>query len=364
MAGSPSRPTAQADTLESPRGFLAFVRDFHNKTILLRLGDWIIVTYGVIAGLAFFVGASTMTWYMAMLGTDPGTMAAVYIFFTLPSILMVSRLTSILLEWRELFRKPMQTLLKPGYMLHGGIFGGMMAMAGYALLGGPSLLSQLDAAGFAMPLGEAICRLGCYVYGCCWGKPTASRFGVAYTSPHSKVLRFQPELHNVKIHPAQIYALTAHLVQFTIFYALLPYKLFDGMFAALYLVTHPMIRFMLERFRQDDRGKLGRWTHTNIYSLVMAGLGLLAFAWGASPLGTNVAIDVHFRYIHTLASGALPYFVVCFLAATAAFGVHFKAVGSWISKPSGGVGANVDELAMGAHGRDDDCAEPPAPAKP
>lgn len=356
MAGTSPHPSAEA--IAAPRGLVAFLRDFHNKTILFRAGDWIIVTYGVIAGLAFFAGASTMTWYMAMVGQSPAAMAAFWVFFTLPAILMVSRLTSIMLEWRELFKRPMQTLLKPGYMLHGGIFGGMLAMLVYSLIGGPGLLSMLDSAGFAMPLGEAICRLGCYVYGCCWGKPTDSRFGVAYTSPHSKVLRFRPELQGVKIHPTQIYALTAHLVQFTIFYALLPYKLFDGMFAALYLITHPIIRFALERFRQDDRGKVGRWTHTNIYSLMMIGMGLLVVAWGSSSLGTNVAIDVHYRYVHTVASGALPYFALVFLAATAAFGVHFKAVGSWISKPSGGVGANVDELAMGAHRRDDDCPKP------
>ena len=193
---------------------MGFLRDFHNKTILFRIGDWIIVTYGVLAGIAFLIGFTTATWYMAMLGHDPAAIAAMFLFFVIPSILMVSRLTSILLEWRELFRKPMQTLLKPGYMLHGGIFGGMMAMFGYSVASGTSMPSLFDAAGFAMPLGEAICRLGCYVYGCCWGKPTGSNFGVSYTSVHSKVVRFRPDLHGVKIHPAQIYALTAPLIQF------------------------------------------------------------------------------------------------------------------------------------------------------
>jgi prolipoprotein diacylglyceryltransferase len=356
MAGITPQPTTPAaDTIVSPpRGVMAFLRDFHNKTILLRVGHWIIVTYGLIAGIAFFVGFTTMTWYMAMVGSDPSVIAAYYIFFQLPAILMVSRLTSILLEWRELFRRPMQTLLKPGYMLHGGIFGGMLAMLGYSMVGGAPLLALLDSAGFAMPLGEAICRLGCYVYGCCWGKPTASRFGVAYTSPHSKVIRFRPELQGVKIHPTQIYALTAHLVQFTIFYALLPYKMFDGMFAALYLITHPMIRFALERFRQDDRGKVGSWTHTHIYAFVMIGLGLMCVAWGLSSAGTNIAINVHFRYVHTLmTTDAVPYYVLAFVAATAAFGVHYKNVGSWISKPSGGVAANVHELSMGATTRDE-----------
>ncbi|MFY0535304.1 prolipoprotein diacylglyceryl transferase [Nannocystis pusilla] len=340
--------------LEAPRtGLLAFLRDFHNKTILFRAGDWIFVTYGMIAGFAFLVGVSTATWYMGMVGADTAQTAAFYLFFAIPSILMVSRLTSILLEWRELFRKPLQTLLKPGYMLHGGIFGGMMAFAGYSLFTNISLLALLDAAGFCMPLGEAICRLGCYVYGCCWGRPTDSRFGVAYTSPHSKVVRFRPDLQGVKIHPTQLYALTAHLIQFTIFYALLPFKVFDGMFAALYLITHPIIRFALERFRQDDRGQVGRWTHTNIYSLMMIGFGLLVLVFGLASDASNLPINLQLRYVHVIGNtSSIAYFVFIFLAACAAFGVHYKSVGSWLSKPSGGVKVDINEMGLGANDRD------------
>lgn len=361
MAGTSSNSTVRAPEHERLHsapvggGLMGFLRDFHNKTILFRIGDWIFVTYGLIAGIAFFFGFSTTVWYLAMLGEDPAVTAAVCLFFVIPSVLMVSRVTSILLEWRELFRRPLQTLLKPGYMLHGGIFGGVLAMAGYSMAGGPSLPQLLDGLGFAMPLGEAICRLGCFVYGCCWGKPTNSRFGVRYTSLHSKVVRFQPELQGVKIHPTQIYALTAHLIQFTLFYMLLPYKAFDGMFGALYLITHPMIRFVLETFRQDDRGKLGKLTHSNIYSLMMMGIGLLVLAYGMSSSATNLPIDVHFRYIHTITNGqALAFCTLTFFVAAAAFGAHYRNVGSWLSKPSGGVAAQVDELSLGASARDAD----------
>jgi prolipoprotein diacylglyceryltransferase len=353
MAGTTPNSTVHAEPLR-PGGLLGFLRDFHNKTILFRVGDWIFVTYGLLAGIAFFFGFTTTVWYMAMLGVDPAMMAAVCLFFVIPSILMVSRVTSILLEWRELFRRPLQTLLKPGYMLHGGIFGGILAMLGFSFASGMPFPSLLDAMGFAMPLGEALCRLGCFVYGCCWGKPTDSRFGVRYTSLHSKVIRFQPHLQGVKIHPTQIYALTAHLIQFTIFYALLPYKAFDGMFAALYLITHPMIRFVLERFRQDDRGKLGKLTHSNIYSFIMIGIGLMVLAFGLSSSGTNMPINVQYRFIHTIGSGTtLVYCVLTFFVAAAAFGLHYKAVGSWLSKPSGGVTAQVAELSMGAAARND-----------
>ncbi|MBL8971034.1 MAG: prolipoprotein diacylglyceryl transferase, partial [Myxococcales bacterium] len=127
-----------------------------------------------------------------------------------------------------------------------------------------------------------------------------------------------------------------------------------GMFAALYLITHPMIRIVLERFRQDDRGKVGKLTHSNIYSFIMIALGLMVLAYGLSSAGTNMPINVHYRFIHTIGSGTtLIYCVLTFFAAAAAFGVHYKAVGSWLSKPSGGVAPQVAELSMGAAARND-----------
>ena len=43
----------------------------------------------------------------------------------LPAAVLVGlRAFSVMLEWRELFRRPLATLVKPGYMLHGGIAGG------------------------------------------------------------------------------------------------------------------------------------------------------------------------------------------------------------------------------------------------
>jgi hypothetical protein len=204
-----------------------------------------------------------------------------------------------------------------------------------------------------MPLGEAICRLGCYVYGCCWGKPTGSRFGVCYTSPHAKVVRCRPDLQGVKIHPAQIYALTAHLIQFTIFYMLLPYKAFDGMFAGLYLITHPIIRVIHERFRQDDRGELvGGLTHTNVYSGIQVLFGVLIMVIGAS-VGHNAAVDMQVRFVHTITRpDAVPYIIGTWFVAAMAFGVHYKKVGSWMNNQgSGGSGANVDEMSMGASER-------------
>ena len=41
---------------------MGFLRVFHNMSMLFRIGEWIIVTYGVLAGLAFLIGFATATW--------------------------------------------------------------------------------------------------------------------------------------------------------------------------------------------------------------------------------------------------------------------------------------------------------------
>ena len=334
-------------------GLAGFLRDwvlgFHNRTILFRVGNWIFTTYAFLAAAAFFAGFAGSLWYDAMAGQDVVLMAKLYLFIVVPCVLVGLRVFSILLEWRELFRRPLATIVKPGYMLHGGIAGGVVALMMISSMTGIPFLRLLDAPALAVPLGEAIARLGCYVYGCCWGRPTTSRFGVRYTSSDSKVVRCAPHLHNVKIHPAQLYALVVYLGMFAVMYASLPYLPFDGALAAGYFIGHSAIRLSLEYFRQDDRGRLwGRLTHTNFYAGLMIAAGLLML-WYGSQYSVRVPLDLSVRFVHVLGDASvIPWIAMIGLVFGFAYGVHYKKVGSWISSPSGGMKPNVDELSMGA----------------
>jgi prolipoprotein diacylglyceryltransferase len=237
-------------------------------------------------------------------------------------------------------------------MLHGGIAGGTIALLAISSMTGIPFLRLLDAPALSLPLGEAIARLGCYVYGCCWGRPTTSRFGVRYTSAESKVVRCAPHLHNVKIHPAQLYALVIYLAMFAAMYAALPYMPFDGALTAAYFIGHSAIRLSLEYFRQDDRGRLwGRLTHTNFYSFLAIAAGVVILVYGSS-YSAHAPLDMSVRFVHVLSDAAvMPWVCMIGLVFGFAYGVHYKKVGSWITSPSGGMKPNVDELSMGAVSR-------------
>jgi len=329
-----------------------WVLDFHNRTVLFRIGNWIFTTYAFLAAAAFATGFSVSLWYSAMIGLDAIYIAKLYLFIIVPMVLVGLRSFSIMLEWRELFRHPIQTLIKPGYMLHGGILGGVVGMATISWMAGIPVMKLLDGPSLAMPLGEAIARLGCYVYGCCWGRPTTSWWGVRYTSPESKVVRFAPHLQNVKIHPAQLYALVIYLGMFVVFYAALPYVPFDGFLSGCYLIGHSVVRYSLEFFRQDDRGKLwGKFTHTNLYSAAMVFGGVFCLVVGAMG-GSPINPDMSVRLTHVVGDPAIfPWVAMYGLVFGFAYGVHYGKVGSWLTKPSGGMKPNVDELSMGAVAR-------------
>jgi prolipoprotein diacylglyceryltransferase len=350
--------THEHEVAQEKLGFIRrWILDFHNRTVLFRLGNWVFTTYAFLAGLAFFAGFGASLWYDAMVGTDPVLLARLYLFLVVPGVLVGLRIFSIMLEWRNLFRHPIKTIIKPGYMLHGGIAGGAVALYAISQMIGVPFLRLIDAPAFGLCLGEAIARLGCYVYGCCWGRPTNSRFGVRYTSKDSKVVRCAPHLANVKIHPAQLYALVIYLVVFAAFYAVLPLMPFDGAMTATYVILHSVIRLSLEYFRQDDRGKLwGKLTHTNFYSIVMIMVGCVILGYGIT-YSAPVDADLSIRFIHVLSNPQLlPWLLLYGVVFGFAYGVHYRKVGSWLEKPSAGMDSNVNELSMGAAARMEDAA--------
>lgn len=313
--------------------------NLHNRPMLGRIGPWVIASYGPAMGLTFFLGFSAALCIDAYTGQDPLTKLEFYLFVTFPMILLGARAASVLLEWRELKTAPLQTLIKPGYMLQGGIFGAVFSLVGYAWWNGEDVLRLMDAGAFAMPLGEALGRVGCHLYGCCWGRRKSSGWTVVYTHDAAKVCRCRPDLQQQGLHPAPLYATIVYGSLFVAFIATLPAIEHAGVLTALYLTLHPIGRVILERFRDDDRGKLaGGVTHSNAYSGIMFSGGVAAavavwtgysgaFRPATVTLSLSEALDVVWG--QPLVLGLL---FALSTGAFMAFGVHYKQIGSWLGR--------------------------------
>lgn len=100
-----------------------------------------------------------------------------------------------------------------------------------------------------LPLGHAIARIGCFMAGCCWGRPTDLPWGVHI--PH--LARNPHPMSNNAIHPTQIYEFFLNVFNFIFLMVVLRKKKYGGQIVSLFCINYGIIRFIMEYLRADVR---------------------------------------------------------------------------------------------------------------
>jgi phosphatidylglycerol:prolipoprotein diacylglycerol transferase len=114
----------------------------------------------------------------------------------------------------------------------------------------------------AVPLILAVQRVGCFINGCCYGKPTGLPWAVHYepgTSAYNHYLAsglVQPgDAVSCGIHPAQLYTLAGALLVFLILFRFRDTWKSPGGRALFGIILLMALRFTMEFFRESDFGK-------------------------------------------------------------------------------------------------------------
>jgi len=146
-------------------------------------------------------------------------------------------------------------------ILLGGILLGFIA-----LLTGKYVLkirqNILDAFAIVVPLGFAIQKMGCFLNGCCYGKPTALPWGVqypVYSLPHydQSGLIGAGDLLSPHLHPVQIYEMAgAMLVAFIVYKTRKSWKV-NGSLFLFSILSYGILRFLTEFFRDIPAHTVG-----------------------------------------------------------------------------------------------------------
>jgi len=101
-------------------------------------------------------------------------------------------------------------------------------------------------------------RLGCFMNGCCYGKPTRVPWGF-YSHKSASVSHLYATTH-----PTQLYSAAAALAIFLIMWRLRLRARFQGQVALVSLLLYPIARFAIEYFRADPRGM---WRFFGLFTL-------------------------------------------------------------------------------------------------
>ncbi len=247
--------------------------------ILFHIGSFELASYGLMTALAYLVASWYLYKRLSYIQLDKDTFWNI-IFVAFISALLGSKLLYLILSWQDLgssFAQRATNALhsfRYGFVFFGGAITAIVALLCYLKKKHLPILKTADFFIVALPLGHAIGRIGCFLAGCCHGKPTDLPWGVAFTDPHSLVAH---EYIGVHLHPTQLYEVMLNLILFFILQLLYkkPHK--KGTILIAYMIGYACLRFGVEFFRGDYRG--GFWwglSPSQLISLSTAAIAILS----------------------------------------------------------------------------------------
>jgi len=241
--------------------------------VLFQIGSLTIYSYGVLAAVGFLVGLWLAYRQAPRAGLNAHRVWNLGVYGILVALL-VSKIWLIFSAWDYYIAHPaeifsMATFQSAG-TFYGGILGGILWVVLYTHFQKMPLLAVLDVAAAPVALGHAIGRVGCFVAGCCYGKPTSLPWGVTFTSPVAERIAGTP-LH-VSLHPTQLYEAAAEFLNLVLLVWLGSRQRFTGQLIGAYFILYGVERGTIEFFRGDPGRTMMFHDAVSMMQIVSVGL--------------------------------------------------------------------------------------------
>ena len=169
---------------------------------VLQVGFLHVRSYGLMLAIAFLAGTWLGLKEARRLGLDPDRLVTVILVTLVASVLGARAL--YVLEHVEEFRRQWGNVLavwQGGLTLYGGVVAGTAAGLIAARRLGMPIWTVADALAPSVALGTMFGRVGCFLNGCCYGRPTHLPWGVVYPPDSFPGLEFGDQ----PLHPSQLY---------------------------------------------------------------------------------------------------------------------------------------------------------------
>jgi phosphatidylglycerol---prolipoprotein diacylglyceryl transferase len=281
-----------------------------------------IYSYGVMLGLSLVVG-----WYLTLRlaerdGLPKETMANCYVVTALAAI-VGSRVLYIVTNLSEFDTVASYFAMRRGGLVaYGGFLGGYVGSWLYLKWSKINLMPWADVAVPSLASGLLITRIGCYLFGCDFGKPLGAsapqwlqKLG---TFPHWAEGTLEHGdgspawVHQIQhyalsrdavaanpVHPTQIYESLVGLALLALLLWQRKHQKFRGQVFMVFAFGYGFLRFLIEMVRDDaERGLYG--PHLGEHVLIPGALAIFALAYALSF--ANSIENVQFRRLTQILS--------------------------------------------------------------
>lgn len=238
----------------------------------IHIGPITFHVYGLMIAIGYFLALQLCDVRAGKKGLNKDVVFDIFIGAVVGG-LIGTRLVYYLVSIPEILKNP--SILwdfSHGYVVYGGILGGILAGMLVCKIRKVRFLPYFDLVMPAVAMAQGFGRIGCWFAGCCYGKETDLPIGFTYhTSQIAPV--------GVKLMPTQILSSLGDFLIFAILILFAKKQRKDGSVAGLYLVLYGIGRFLIEFLRNDHRGSVGPISTSQFISIpiVLFGVFFLVF---------------------------------------------------------------------------------------
>lgn len=227
-------------------------------------GYGLMIAIGIIAALAAGIRLAKR------LGIDPDELYNLT-FIAVIGGFMCAKVLYCTVEWKTFLNEPLKTLGSDGFVVYGGIIGGTLLCGLYCRYKGLSFLKYFDVVLASVTIAQGFGRIGCFLAGCCYGRPTDSFIGITFHNSN-----YAP--NNISLIPTQLISSAGCFMMTAVLFSYAwKNNRKDGRTGALYLILYSIGRAVIEIFRNDFRGEIGILSTSQFISIFILIAGIIMF---------------------------------------------------------------------------------------
>ncbi len=249
--------------------------------IAFELWGWPVHSYGLLAALGFLAALATWRWLDSRGSGMPQDFGSELGTWLLVGGILGARAAYVIANWESYAANPLEILRidHGGLIYYGGFAGGALALLAVAWARRIPAGRLADYAICGLAAAHVCGRVGCFLQGCCFGKPVPAGWegwGVRYPFGSEA----WEATRGAAVWPVQLWEAAGVLAILGVLVWAAGRWREGWRVAGLYLLAYPALRFALEFFRGDLRQ--GGWglDAAQWISLALFACGAGLMLWG------------------------------------------------------------------------------------